>query len=63
MLQAPPSQLKVKAPMTGLQWSFLQLVMLLLMAVISLQKMKKVVRQEYLWKGPREIMSRSMAQP
>ena len=56
MLQAPPSQLKVKAPMSGLQWSFLQLAMLLLMAVISLQKMKKVVRQEYLWKGPREIM-------
>lgn len=47
---------KVKAPMSGLQWSFLQLAMLLLMAVISLQKMKKVVRQEYLWKGPREIM-------
>ncbi len=38
--------------MSGLQWSLIQLAMLLLMAVISLQKMKKVVRQGYLWKGP-----------
>ena len=44
--------------MSGLQWSLIQLAMLLLMAVISLQKMKKVVRQGYLWKGPGEIMSR-----
>ncbi len=56
MLQTPPSQLKVKAPMSGLQWSLIQLAMLLLMAVISLQKMKKVVRQGYLWKRPREII-------
>lgn len=39
-----------------LQWSLIQLAMLLLMAVISLQKMKKVVRQGYLWKRPREII-------
>lgn len=38
------------------QWSLIQLAMLLLMAVISLQKMKKVVRQGYLWKRPREII-------
>ena len=56
MLQAPPSQLKVKVPMSELQWSFLQQAMLLLMAVTLLQKMKKVVRQVYLWKRPREII-------
>lgn len=39
-----------------LQWSLIQLAMLLLMAVTLLQKMKKVVRQVYLWKRPREII-------
>ncbi len=52
----PPSQLKVKVPMSELQWSLIQLAMLLLMAVTLLQKMKKVVRQVYLWKRPREII-------
>lgn len=40
MLQAPPSQLKVKVPMSELQWSLIQLAMLLLMAVTLLQKWK-----------------------
>ena len=36
--------------------TLIQLAMLLLMAVTLLQKMKKVVRQVYLWKRPREII-------